>query len=230
MSKKVAFIGLGVMGYPMAGHLQAAGHQVTVFNRNSDKAQRWQQQYGGSTAPTPAAAAAEAEVVFTCVGNDDDLRAVTLGKDGILQTLRSDAVLVDHTTASAEVARELAAACAQRGAHFVDAPVSGGQQGAENGQLTIMCGGEQDAFDRAREVMDSYARAVTLMGPVGSGQLTKMVKPDLCRRGAAGPRRRNEFCRARRPRPAHGNRRHFTGRRRLLADEQPSRHHDCRRI
>ena len=175
MSKKVAFIGLGVMGYPMAGHLQAAGHQVTVFNRNSDKAQRWQQQYGGSTAPTPAAAAAEAEFVFTCVGNDDDLRAVTLGKDGILQTLNEHAVLVDHTTASAEVARELAAACAQRGAHFVDAPVSGGQQGAENGQLTIMCGGEQDAFDRAREVMDSYARAVTLMGPVGSGQLTKMV-------------------------------------------------------
>ena len=175
MSKKVAFIGLGVMGYPMAGHLQAAGHQVTVFNRNSDKAQRWQQQYGGSTAPTPAAAAAEAGFVFSCVGNDDDLRAVTLGKDGILQTLNEHAVLVDHTTASAEVARELAAACAQRGAHFVDAPVSGGQQGAENGQLTIMCGGEQDAFDRAREVMDSYARAVTLMGPVGSGQLTKMV-------------------------------------------------------
>ena len=175
MSKKVAFIGLGVMGYPMAGHLQAAGHQVTVFNRNSDKAQRWQQQYGRSTAPTPAAAAAEAEFVFTCVGNDDDLRAVTLGKDGILQTLNEHAVLVDHTTASAEVARELAAACAQRGAHFIDAPVSGGQQGAENGQLTIMCGGEQDAFDRAREVMDSYARAVTLMGPVGSGQLTKMV-------------------------------------------------------
>lgn len=175
MSKKVAFIGLGVIGYPMAGHLQAAGHQVTVFNRNSDKAQRWQQQYGGSTAPTPAAAAAEAEFVFTCVGNDDDLRAVTLGKDGILQTLNEHAVLVDHTTASAEVARELAAACAQRSAHFVDAPVSGGQQGAENGQLTVMCGGEQDPFDRAREVMDSYARAVTLMGPVGSGQLTKMV-------------------------------------------------------
>ena len=175
MSKKVAFIGLGVMGYPMAGHLQAAGHQVTVFNRNSDKAQRWQQQYGGSTAPTPAAAAAEAEFVFTCVGNDDDLRAVTLGKDGILQTLNEHAVLVDHTTASAEVARELAAACAQRSAHFVDAPVSGGQQGAENGQLTVMCGGEQDPFDRAREVMDSYARAVTLMGPAGSGQLTKMV-------------------------------------------------------
>ena len=170
MSKKVAFIGLGVMGYPMAGHLQAAGHQVTVFNRNSDKAQRWQQQYGGSTAPTPAAAAAEAEFVFTCVGNDDDLRAVTLGKDGILQTLNEHAVLVDHTTASAEVARELAAACAQRSAHFVDAPVSGGQQGAENGQLTVMCGGEQDPFDRAREVMDSYARAVTLMGPAGSGQ------------------------------------------------------------
>lgn len=175
MSKKVAFIGLGVMGYPMAGHLQSAGHQVTVFNRNSDKAQRWQQQYDGSTGPTPVAAAAEAEFVFTCVGNDDDLRAVTLGKDGILQTLNEHAVLVDHTTASAEVARELAAACAQRGAHFIDAPVSGGQQGAENGQLTIMCGGEQDAFDRAREVMDCYARAVTLMGPVGSGQLTKMV-------------------------------------------------------
>lgn len=175
MSRKVAFIGLGVMGYPMAGHLQNAGHQVTVYNRNAAKAQRWQQQYGGNTAPTPAAAAADAEFVFTCVGNDDDLRAVTLGDDGILQTLPADAVLVDHTTASAEVARELAAACAQRGAHFVDAPVSGGQQGAENGQLTIMCGGEPDAFDRTREVMDCYARAITLMGPAGSGQLTKMV-------------------------------------------------------
>ena len=175
MSRKVAFIGLGVMGYPMAGHLQNAGHQVTVYNRNAAKAQRWQQQYGGSTAATPAAAATDAEFVFTCVGNDDDLRAVTLGDDGILQTLPADAVLVDHTTASAEVARELAAACAQRGAHFVDAPVSGGQQGAENGQLTIMCGGEPDAFDRAREVMDCYARAITLMGPAGSGQLTKMV-------------------------------------------------------
>ena len=175
MSRKVAFIGLGVMGYPMAGHLQNAGHQVTVYNRNAAKAQRWQQQYGGSTAATPAAAAADAEFVFTCVGNDDDLRAVTLGNEGILQTLPADAVLVDHTTASAEVARELAAACAQRGAHFVDAPVSGGQQGAENGQLTIMCGGEPDAFDRAREVMDGYARAITLMGPAGSGQLTKMV-------------------------------------------------------
>jgi len=175
MSRKVAFIGLGVMGYPMAGHLQNAGHQVTVYNRNAAKAQRWQQQYGGSTAATPAAAAADAEFVFTCVGNDDDLRAVTLGNEGILQTLPADAVLVDHTTASAEVARELAAACAQRGAHFVDAPVSGGQQGAENGQLTIMCGGEPDAFDRAREVMDCYARAITLMGPAGSGQLTKMV-------------------------------------------------------
>lgn len=175
MSRKVAFIGLGVMGYPMAGHLQKAGHQVTVYNRNAAKAQRWQQQYGGSTAATPAAAATEAEFVFTCVGNDDDLRAVTLGDDGILKALRADAVLVDHTTASAEVARDLAAACAQRGAHFVDAPVSGGQQGAENGQLTIMCGGEQDAFDGAREVMDCYARAITLMGPAGSGQLTKMV-------------------------------------------------------
>jgi 3-hydroxyisobutyrate dehydrogenase len=163
------------MGYPMAGHLQNAGHQVTVYNRNAAKAQRWQQQYSGTTAATPAAATADAEFVFTCVGNDDDLRAVTLGDDGILQTLPADAVLVDHTTASAEVARELAAACAQRGAHFVDAPVSGGQQGAENGQLTIMCGGEPDAFDRAREVMDCYARAITLMGPVGSGQLTKMV-------------------------------------------------------
>lgn len=172
---KAAFIGLGVMGFPMAGHLAKAGHEVAVYNRTPQKAEAWAQRFGGRAAPTPREAAEGAELVFACVGNDDDLRSVAYGESGILAGLGEGAVFVDHTTASADVARELGRACAERGRHFVDAPVSGGQAGAENGVLTIMCGGEEAAFARAEPVMRSYGRAVTLMGPVGSGQLTKMV-------------------------------------------------------
>lgn len=172
---RVAFIGLGVMGFPMAGHLARAGHAVTVWNRTREKAERWRQSYGGWVAASPRQAAEGAEAVFTCVGDDDDLRAVAYGEAGILAGLRRDSVFVDHTTASAEVARELAAACAERGARFLDAPVSGGQSGAENGVLTVMCGGTAAAFAKAEPLIRAYGRAVTLMGPAGSGQLTKMV-------------------------------------------------------
>ena len=173
---KVAFIGLGVMGYPMAGHLKVkGGHDVTVYNRTSAKAEKWAAEFGGNWAPTPAAAAAEAEFVFSCVGNDDDLRSVTTGKDGAFGTLKPGATFIDNTTASAEVARELDAAATAIGAHFIDAPVSGGQAGAENGVLTVMCGGDPAVFERARPVIDAYARMVGLMGPAGAGQLSKMV-------------------------------------------------------
>ena len=172
---KAAFIGLGVMGYPMAGHLARNGFEVTVYNRTESKAQQWVEAYGGKSAPTPALTAAEAQIVFSCVGNDDDVRAISTGPDGAFSAMASDSIFVDHTTASAEVARELAAKCADKGIAFLDAPVSGGQAGAENGVLTVMVGGSQETFDRAKPVMDSYARAVGLMGPVGSGQLTKMV-------------------------------------------------------
>jgi 3-hydroxyisobutyrate dehydrogenase len=172
---KVAFIGLGVMGYPMAGHLAAGGHELTVYNRTAKKADGWVSQHGGSAARTPREAAEGADFVFSCVGNDDDLRSVVLGDDGILAGMTAGAVYIDNTTASAEVARELAAAAKGRGVGFIDAPVSGGQAGAENGVLTVMCGGEQGDFDRAQPVIDCYARAVTLMGPAGAGQLTKMV-------------------------------------------------------
>ena len=172
---KAAFIGLGVMGYPMAGHLARNGFEVTVYNRTESKAQQWVEAYGGKSAPTPALAAAGAQIVFSCVGNDDDVRAISAGPDGAFSAMASDSIFVDHTTASAEMARELAAKCADKGIAFLDAPVSGGQAGAENGVLTVMVGGSQETFDRAKPVMDSYARAVGLMGPVGSGQLTKMV-------------------------------------------------------
>ncbi len=172
---KASFIGLGVMGYPMAGHLVRNGFEVTVYNRTESKAQQWVEEYGGKSAPTPALAAAGAQIVFSCVGNDDDVRAISAGPDGAFSAMASDAIFVDHTTASAEVARELAAKCVDKGIAFLDAPVSGGQAGAENGVLTVMVGGSQEAFDSAKPVMDSYARAVGLMGPVGSGQLTKMV-------------------------------------------------------
>jgi 3-hydroxyisobutyrate dehydrogenase-like beta-hydroxyacid dehydrogenase len=170
-----AFIGLGIMGYPMAGHLQAKGHGVTVYNRTTAKAEAWARQHGGRTAPSPRAAAEGAELVFLCVGNDDDLRSVAYGDDGALAGLGRGGVLVDHTTASAGIARELEAAAEDQGKRFIDAPVSGGQAGAENGTLTIMCGGEEATFERARPVMAAYGRAVTLMGPAGAGQLTKMV-------------------------------------------------------
>jgi len=175
MSKKVAFIGLGVMGYPMAGHLSAQGHDVTVYNRTAAKAAKWVKRHGGRAARTPKAAATGADLVFACVGNDDDIRAVTLGPTGAFAGMTRGAVFVDHTTASAGVARELAAAARKQGLGFVDAPVSGGQAGAENGQLTIMCGGAKASFTKARAAMAAYGKAVTLMGPAGSGQLTKMV-------------------------------------------------------
>jgi 3-hydroxyisobutyrate dehydrogenase len=172
---KCAFIGLGIMGYPMAGHLAAKGHEVAVYNRTAAKAEQWAKQHGGRAAPTPREAAKGAEFVFLCVGNDDDIRSVAYGEDGALAGMAEGNVLVDHTTASADVARELDAEATRQGKHFVDGPVSGGQAGAENGVLTIMCGGEQAAFDRAKPAMEAYGRAVTLMGPAGAGQLTKMV-------------------------------------------------------
>jgi len=175
MSAKVAFIGLGVMGFPMAGHLKAKGYDVTVYNRTGAKAQDWAAKHGGKSAPTPAAAAKDADFVFTMVGNDKDVEEVILGKDGALAGMKKGAILVDHTTASADVARKVYAAAKEKGIPFIDAPVSGGQAGAENGKLTVMCGGESAPFEKAKPVMDSYARAVTLLGPAGAGQLTKMV-------------------------------------------------------
>jgi 3-hydroxyisobutyrate dehydrogenase-like beta-hydroxyacid dehydrogenase len=172
---RVAFAGLGVMGYPMAGHLAKAGYQVSVYNRSAAKADAWAARFGGVTAPTPALAAAEAEIVFVCVGNDDDVRQVILDKNGVLQGIASGAIIVDHTTASATVAREVYAAAAKKDVGFLDAPLSGGQAGADNGQLTIMLGGDEAVYQRALPVMDAYARACTLIGPVGSGQLAKMV-------------------------------------------------------
>ena len=175
MSAKVAFLGLGVMGFPMAGHLKSKGYDVTVYNRTAAKSQAWVQKYGGKSAPTPAAAAKDCDLVMMCVGNDKDLLEVALGKDGALSGMKKGAVLVDHTTASADAARRIFQAAKEKGVDFVDAPVSGGQAGAENGKLTVMCGGEQGPFDRAKAAMDCYGRAVTLMGAPGAGQLTKMV-------------------------------------------------------
>ena len=172
---KLAFLGLGVMGYPMAGHLQKGGHNVTVYNRNAEKSAKWVATYGGTSAATPRDAAQGADIVMMCVGNDNDVRSVIYGADGALAGLGANAVLVDHTTASADVAREAYAAATKAGKHFIDAPVSGGQAGAENGKLTIMCGGDQAAFDQVKDVLALYAKAVTLMGPSGAGQLTKMV-------------------------------------------------------
>jgi 3-hydroxyisobutyrate dehydrogenase len=172
---KVAFLGLGVMGYPMARHLKAKGHEVTVYNRTAAKAEKWVAENGGRRAASPREAAAGQEIVFSCVGNDDDLRQVTLGAEGAFAAMERGAIFVDHTTASAEVARELQKTAAEKGVGFVDAPVSGGQAGAENGVLTVMCGGEPDVYGRAEPVIMSFARACRLLGPAGSGQLTKMV-------------------------------------------------------
>ena len=172
---KVAWIGLGVMGYPMAGHLKAGGHDVTVFNRTREKAERWVAEHGGRLAATPAEAAEGADFVFACVGNDKDLRDVTLGPDGAYDALKPGAVFVDHTTASATIARELHEAARDRNAGAIDAPVSGGQSGAETGTLTVMVGGDDADFAKAKPVIETYARAVNLIGPSGSGQLTKMV-------------------------------------------------------
>jgi 3-hydroxyisobutyrate dehydrogenase len=174
---KVAFIGLGVMGFPMAGHLAVrGGHDVTVYNRTAAKGAAWVEKFpGGRAAATPAEAAAGAEFVFSCVGNDDDLRAVSICADGAFHTMAPGAVFIDHTTASAEVARELDGRARDQGLHFIDAPVSGGQAGAENGQLAVMCGGEAEAFERALPLIETYAKLAKLIGPAGSGQLTKMV-------------------------------------------------------
>src|SRR5690554_3740834 len=172
---RVAFLGLGVMGFPMAGHLAKAGHDVTVYNRTESKAQAWVAEFNGKSAPTPRAAVEGAQFVFACVGNDDDLRSVVLGDDGAFAGMKKGAIFVDHTTTSAEVARELAAVAAERGIGFVDAPVSGGQAGAVNGALTVMCGGEPATFERIKPVAAAFGRAVTLIGPSGSGQLAKMV-------------------------------------------------------
>ena len=172
---KVSFLGLGVMGYPMAGHLAKAGHDVTVYNRTVAKAEKWVAEFGGKAAAIPKEAAVGQEIVFACVGNDDDLRSITLNEDGAFAGMSEGALFVDHTTASAEVARELSGAAKALNLGFMDAPVSGGQQGAENGTLTVMIGGSQTDFDRAAPVIDVFARACTLMGDVGAGQLTKMV-------------------------------------------------------
>ncbi len=172
---KTAFLGLGVMGFPMAGPLQKGGHEVTVYNRTAAKARKWVETHGGRAAATPAEAATGADIVFCCVGNDDDLRSIVLGEKGAFAGMAKGALFVDHTTASATVARELGELATGKGLHFLDAPVSGGQAGAENGKLTVMVGGGQADFDRAKPVIDGYARACVLLGPVGSGQLAKMV-------------------------------------------------------
>jgi 3-hydroxyisobutyrate dehydrogenase len=172
---KTAFLGLGVMGFPMAGHLKKGGHEVTVYNRTAAKAQKWVEAHGGRAAATPAEAAKGADIVFACVGNDDDLRSIVLGGEGAFAGMGKGALFVDHTTASANVARELGQLAKEKGLHFLDAPVSGGQAGAENGKLTVMVGGDQADFDKAKPVIDCYARACVLLGAVGSGQLAKMV-------------------------------------------------------
>jgi 3-hydroxyisobutyrate dehydrogenase len=174
-SQRVAFIGLGVMGFPMAGHLAKAGHSVTVYNRSAAKAQTWCAEFGGQHKPTPREAAQSADIVFACVGNDDDLQAITLGADGAFAGMQPGAIFVDHTTASADVARKLCGAAQKLGLAFIDAPVSGGQAGAQNGALTVMCGGDAAAFDKVQAVGMAFAKAFTLMGESGSGQLTKMV-------------------------------------------------------
>jgi 3-hydroxyisobutyrate dehydrogenase len=175
MNNSVSFLGLGVMGYPMAGYLANAGHEVTVYNRTTEKAERWTAEFGGRTAPTPEAAAEDRDFVFCCVGNDDDIRSVTVGENGAFSAMKPGSIFVDHTTTSAKVARELAAAAESFGFHFVDAPVSGGQAGAENGQLTVMIGGDIDAVSRTAPLIDCYARMQARLGGPGSGQQAKMV-------------------------------------------------------
>jgi len=172
---RTAFIGLGVMGYPMAGHLAKNGHEVTVYNRTTARAEAWCQEFGGRSAATPADAARNVDIVFSCVGNDDDVREVLLGADGVLNSISSGSIIVDHTTSSATIAREVALTAGGKSAGFLDAPVSGGQAGAEKGQLAVMVGGETDDFERAVPVIDCYAKAITHIGSVGTGQLAKMV-------------------------------------------------------
>ena len=228
ISLDVAFIGLGVMGYPMAGHLASAGHRVTVYNRTRAKAERWLGEFSGQIADTPAGAAAKAEVVFACVGNDDDVRAICTGDEGAFHGMRDDAVFVDHTTASAELARELDVVARERGLHFLDAPVSGGEAGAVNGMLTVMVGGEAADFDRVKDAIDAYARAVSLMGPAGSGQLTKMVN-QICIAGLVQALAEGlSFAQRVGPRRQAGRGRHLQGSCAVLADGEP-RSNDARR-
>jgi len=172
---RVAFIGLGTMGYPIAGHIAKAGHHVTVFNRTKAKAIKWTSEYSGSLANTPAEAAQNAEFIFSCVGNDDDLRSVVYGESGILSTIKKNSIFCDHTTASANVAREINGKVSSKDIGFLDSPVSGGQSGAENGTLTVMMGGQRSHFEAVQDIVGTYAQAVTLMGEIGAGQLTKMV-------------------------------------------------------
>ena len=183
MSNKVSFIGLGVMGYPMAGFISKAGHEVTVYNRTKTKAEKWVGEYKGKAANTPAEAAKDSDFIFTCVGNDNDLREVTIGKEGLFNTAKKDSVYVDNTTASAEVARELYKEAKNKGFHFLDAPVSGGQAGAESGKLTVMIGGDEDAFKKAEPIIACYSQKAKLLGAPGSGQLTKMMN-QMCIAGA----------------------------------------------
>ncbi|HEY5346772.1 MAG TPA: NAD(P)-dependent oxidoreductase [Rhizomicrobium sp.] len=181
---RIAFLGLGVMGYPMAGHLARAGHDVVVYNRTASRAQKWVGEYGGSSAPTPAAAARDADVILSCVGRDADLHEITLGADGAFAAIRKGALYIDHTTASATIARELAGEAKKRGFDFIDAPVSGGEQGAINGKLTVMCGGEASAYIRAEPIIAAYAQRCARLGEAGAGQLTKMVN-QICIAGVA---------------------------------------------
>ena len=228
---KVAFLGLGVMGYPMAGHLKnKGGHEVTVYNRTAAKAEKWVAQHGGRSAPTPKAAAEGQDFVMCCVGNDNDLREVTLGANGAFHGVKKGAVFVDHTTASAEIARELHAEAKKRGFEFVDAPVSGGQAGAENGVLTVMCGGDAEPYARAEKVIAAYARMCKLIGAPGAGQLTKMVN-QICIAGlvqglAEGHSLRQEG----RARYRHGDRDHLQGRGAVLADGEPLQDHGGRQV
>ena len=217
---KVAFLGLGVMGFPMAGHLAAKGHEVTVYNRTFAKAEAWTKKHKGKAAKTPKEAAAGQEIVFCCVGNDEHLRAVVLGPDGAFAGMAKGAIFFDNTTASADIAREFHAEGKKKGIDFIDAPVSGGQAGAENGQLTVMCGGEQGPFDKAKPVADAYAKAVTLIGPPGSGQITKMMN-QMCIAGLVqGLAEAINLGQKRRPRHGQGDRRHLQGRGAELADGQ----------
>ena len=224
---KVAFLGLGVMGFPMAGHLvKKGGHEVTVYNRTPAKAKAWAEKFGGKTAATPKAAAEGQDFVMCCVGNDNDLRAVTLGADGAFAGMKKGATFVDHTTASAEVARELDAAATKAGFKFVDAPVSGGQAGAENGVLTVMCGGSEDAYASAEPVIAAYARMCKLLGPAGSGQLTKMVN-QICIAGLVeGLSEGIHFAKKAGPRRQRGDRDHLEGRGAVLADGEPLQDHE----
>ena len=223
---KVAFIGLGIMGYPMAGHIRTkGGHDLTVYNRTLGKAQAWVAEYGGQLAPTPEEAAKDADFVFCCVGNDEDLRQVTTGEQGAFHGLKPGAIFVDSTTASANIARELYDAAASRGAHFLDAPVSGGQAGAQNGVLTVMVGGDPEPFAKAEPVIACYARAVKLLGPSGAGQLTKMVN-QICIAGLVqGLSEAIHFAQKSGLDVAAVIDTHFQGRGAVLADGKPLEHH-----